>query len=146
MADEVGSGWVGRVEQILVGHGARVVRVAVDGTRVGAATALRAVVAGLDGAGWGGVVFLPGGAPVQELLALLQGLHDTDTGSDAGRVWVLTRGAVGTGRFDAPVDPVQALAWGLGVVAALEYPRLWGGLVDLPALWPEASRDAAAVA
>ncbi|GAB3056997.1 SDR family NAD(P)-dependent oxidoreductase [Micromonospora schwarzwaldensis] len=146
VADEVGSGWVGRVEQILVGHGARVVRVVVDGTRVGAATALRAVVAGLDGAGWGGVVFLPGGAPVQELLALLQGLHDTDTGSDAGRVWVLTRGAVGTGRFDAPVVPVQALAWGLGVVAALEYPRLWGGLVDLPALWPEASRDAAAVA
>ncbi|WP_431937516.1 SDR family NAD(P)-dependent oxidoreductase, partial [Micromonospora sp. RP3T] len=145
-ADEVGLGWVGRVEQILVGHGARVVRVAVDGTRVGVAAALRAVVAGLDGAGWGGVVFLPGGAPVPELLALLQGLRDADMGGEAGRVWVLTRGAVGTGRFDVPVDPVQALAWGLGVVAALEYPRLWGGLVDLPVVWPEASGDAAAVA
>ncbi|MEU7575977.1 beta-ketoacyl reductase, partial [Micromonospora sp. NPDC049240] len=144
--DDGGLGWVGLVEQVLVGHGARVVRVAVDGTRVGVAAALRAVVAGLDGAGWGGVVFLPGGAPVQGLLALLQGLHDIDTGSDAGRVWVLTRGAVGTGRFDVPADPVQALAWGLGVVAALEYPRLWGGLVDLPLSWPEASRDAAAVA
>ncbi|WP_460748394.1 SDR family NAD(P)-dependent oxidoreductase, partial [Micromonospora schwarzwaldensis] len=138
--------WVGRVEQILVGHGARVLLVAVDGTRVGAATALRA---GLDVSGLGGVVFLPGRAPVPELLALLQGLHDVDMGGDgglSGRVWVLTRGAVGTGRFDAPADPVQALAWGLGVVAALEYPRRWGGLVDLPALWPEASRDAAAVA
>ncbi|MGC4892116.1 beta-ketoacyl reductase, partial [Micromonospora sp. DT227] len=86
-----------------------------------------------------------------ELLALLQGLHDTDTdtGTDgagvSGRVWVLTRGAVGTGRFDAPVDPVQAQAWGLGVVAALEYPRVWGGLVDLPMSWPGGSREAAAV-
>ncbi|GHJ16092.1 hypothetical protein TPA0908_40870 [Micromonospora sp. AKA38] len=146
VADEGGLGWVGLVEQILVGHGARVVRVAVDGTRVGAAAALRA---GLDVSGLGGVVFLPGGAPVQGLLALLQGLHDADMGGDGGlwgRVWVLTRGAVGTGRFDVPADPVQALAWGLGVVAALEYPRLWGGLVDLPLSWPEASRDAAAVA
>ena len=146
VADEVGSGWVGRVEQILVGQGARVVRVAVDGTRVGVAAALRAVVAGPDGAGWGGVVFLPGRAPVPELLALLQGLQDIDMGGDAGRVWVFTRGAVGTGRFDVPADPVQALAWGLGVVAALEYPRLWGGLVDLPVVWPEGSRDAAVMA
>ncbi|WP_431937512.1 SDR family NAD(P)-dependent oxidoreductase, partial [Micromonospora sp. RP3T] len=145
-ADHGGSGWIGRVEQILVGHGARVVRIAVDGTRVGVAAALRAVVAGLDGAGLGGVVFLPGRAPAPELLALLQGLHDTDTGSDAGRVWVLTRGAVGTGRFDAPTDPVQAQAWGLGLVAALEYPRRWGGLVDLPTRWPDSPRDAAVAA
>ncbi|WP_405093739.1 SDR family NAD(P)-dependent oxidoreductase [Micromonospora sp. NBC_01392] len=139
------SEWVGLVEQVLVGHGARVVPVAVDGSRVGVAAALGAVVGGPDGGGWGGVVFLPGRAPVPELLALLQGLHDADMGSDAGRVWVFTRGAVGTGRFDAPVDPVQAQAWGLGVVAALEYPRVWGGLVDLPMSWPDGSRDAAAM-
>ncbi|WP_157857240.1 type I polyketide synthase [Streptomyces varsoviensis] len=30
-----------------------------------------------------------------------------------------------------PIDPVQAQIWGLGRVAALELPRLWGGLIDL---------------
>ncbi|WP_344610041.1 beta-ketoacyl reductase, partial [Streptomyces glaucus] len=34
---------------------------------------------------------------------------------------------------DDPVDPLQAALWGLGRVAALEYPDRWGGLVDLPA-------------
>ena len=28
--------------------------------------------------------------------------------------------------------PVQAALWGLGRVAALEMPRRWGGLIDLP--------------
>ncbi|MDL2082184.1 SDR family NAD(P)-dependent oxidoreductase, partial [Streptomyces sp. GXMU-J15] len=49
-----------------------------------------------------------------------------------GRVWVLTRGAVSVGRSDGAPDPAQAAVWGLGRVAALEYPDRWGGLIDLP--------------
>ncbi|MET7370902.1 type I polyketide synthase, partial [Streptomyces sp. NPDC005566] len=30
------------------------------------------------------------------------------------------------------VDPVQAAVWGLGRVAALEFPQRWGGMIDLP--------------
>ncbi|WP_435113860.1 SDR family NAD(P)-dependent oxidoreductase [Nocardiopsis synnemataformans] len=55
-----------------------------------------------------------------------------DSGVDAP-VWVVTRGAVSTGSADVLDSPVQALVWGLGRVAALEYPERWGGLVDLPA-------------
>ncbi|MCA2219496.1 type I polyketide synthase, partial [Jidongwangia harbinensis] len=49
-----------------------------------------------------------------------------------GRIWAVTRGAVTTGRSDGRVDPAQAAVWGLGRVAALEYPERWGGLIDLP--------------
>ncbi|MCA2219585.1 type I polyketide synthase, partial [Jidongwangia harbinensis] len=47
-------------------------------------------------------------------------------------VWCVTRGAVSTGRSDTLVDAAQASLWGLGRVAALEMPQLWGGLIDLP--------------
>ncbi|WP_269218783.1 type I polyketide synthase [Streptomyces clavuligerus] len=63
-------------------------------------------------------------------LALVQALGDA--GIDAP-LWWATRGAVSTGRADGPVSPAQNTAWGLGRVAALEHPRRWGGLVDLPA-------------
>ncbi|WP_405084867.1 SDR family NAD(P)-dependent oxidoreductase [Microbispora sp. NBC_01389] len=43
-------------------------------------------------------------------------------------LWVATRGAVAAG---SP-SPRQAAVWGLGLVAALEHPGRWGGLVDLP--------------
>ncbi|MEW1605496.1 SDR family NAD(P)-dependent oxidoreductase, partial [Streptomyces sp. NPDC093808] len=49
------------------------------------------------------------------------------------RVWALTRAAVSTAPADPPVDPEAAGIWGLGRVAALELPQLWGGLLDLPA-------------
>ncbi|MFI6093875.1 type I polyketide synthase [Streptomyces sp. NPDC051218] len=52
---------------------------------------------------------------------------------DPGPLWTLTAGAVGAGEDEAPVSPAQAAIWGLGRVAALEHPRHWGGLVDLPA-------------
>ncbi|MGW4502278.1 type I polyketide synthase, partial [Micromonospora sp. NPDC004336] len=63
-------------------------------------------------------------------LALTQALGDAGV---AAPLWCVSSGAVSTGRAD-PVDrPGQALAWGLGRVAALEHPDRWGGLVDLPA-------------
>ncbi|WFE60907.1 type I polyketide synthase [Micromonospora sp. WMMD712] len=70
-----------------------------------------------------------GEAGVAESLAVIQALNDCGVG---GRVWWVTRGAVSVGRSDAPVDPVASAVWGVGRVAALEEPRRWGGLVDLP--------------
>ncbi|MGW7533248.1 SDR family NAD(P)-dependent oxidoreductase [Amycolatopsis sp. NPDC054798] len=62
-------------------------------------------------------------------VALAQAL--TTIGSDA-RLWAVTRGAVSVGRGDTVSSTAQAAVWGLGRVAALEHPQLWGGLVDLP--------------
>ncbi|MFI5908317.1 type I polyketide synthase [Dactylosporangium sp. NPDC051541] len=61
-------------------------------------------------------------------LALLRELTARDS---RARLWCVTRGAVGVAGA-APVSPEQAQTWGLGRVAALEYPQRWGGLVDLP--------------
>jgi NAD(P)-dependent dehydrogenase (short-subunit alcohol dehydrogenase family)/acyl carrier protein len=62
--------------------------------------------------------------------ALLRALPEA--GIDAP-LWIATRAAVSVGGPDAsPPDPWQARLWGLGRVAALEYPQRWGGLVDLP--------------
>ncbi|MER5495204.1 type I polyketide synthase [Streptomyces sp. NPDC002490] len=64
-----------------------------------------------------------------QTVALLQALGDL--GADAP-LWCATRGAVSIGRSDRTGSPVQALVWGLGGVAGVEYPQRWGGLVDLP--------------
>jgi thioesterase domain-containing protein/NADP-dependent 3-hydroxy acid dehydrogenase YdfG len=62
-------------------------------------------------------------------LVLVQALGDAGIGA---KLWVLTSGAVAAGQGDQ-VRAVQAMAWGLGRVAAMEYPARWGGLIDLPA-------------
>ncbi|QKV91025.1 SDR family NAD(P)-dependent oxidoreductase [Streptomyces sp. NA02950] len=62
-------------------------------------------------------------------LALLQALGDT--GADIP-LWYATRGAVSVGGADPLDHPLQALTWGLGRIAAVEYPQRWGGLLDLP--------------
>nr|WP_051834122.1 type I polyketide synthase [Streptomyces sp. NRRL S-646] len=61
--------------------------------------------------------------------ALVQALGDAGV---AAPLWIATRGAVSTGRADRLAAPGQAQAWGLGRIAALEYPQRFGGLVDLP--------------
>ncbi|MFT2018190.1 type I polyketide synthase [Streptomyces sp. 796.1] len=63
-------------------------------------------------------------------LALVQALGEVAVDAP---LWCVTRGAVATAATDAPADLAQAQVWGLGRVAALEHPRRWGGLVDLPA-------------
>ncbi|MFF8000775.1 type I polyketide synthase [Streptomyces sp. NPDC007917] len=77
-------------------------------------------------------------------LALVQALDELEF---AGRLWCVTRGGVAVGQ-DGSVSPVQAQVWGLGRVVALEYPKRWGGLVDLPAAGEEGtpSRLAAVLA
>jgi acyl transferase domain-containing protein len=47
-------------------------------------------------------------------------------------LWLVTSGAVGTGPDDPVRRPVQAQAWGLGVVLGLEEDDRLCGLVDLP--------------
>ncbi|GFJ80797.1 hypothetical protein Phou_049770 [Phytohabitans houttuyneae] len=51
----------------------------------------------------------------------------------AAPLWCLTQGAVAVLPGDPTPAPAQAHTWGLGRTAALEQPRLWAGLVDLPA-------------
>ncbi|OBA76806.1 polyketide synthase [Mycobacterium sp. 1554424.7] len=46
-------------------------------------------------------------------------------------IWVITRGAQRVTAADQ-VSPAQSCLWGFGRAAALEHPRLWGGLADLP--------------
>ncbi|WP_322619943.1 type I polyketide synthase [Streptomyces acidicola] len=47
-------------------------------------------------------------------------------------VWAVTRSAVAVTAGEPLTRPDQAQIWGFGRTAALELPRLWGGLVDLP--------------
>ncbi|MGM1064046.1 type I polyketide synthase [Saccharothrix sp. Mg75] len=63
-------------------------------------------------------------------LSLVQELSAREFG---GPLWTLTRQAVATGPHEAPSSALQATLWGFGRAAALEHPRLWGGLVDVPA-------------
>ncbi|MGO4427073.1 beta-ketoacyl reductase, partial [Streptomyces sp. MCAF7] len=60
---------------------------------------------------------------------LVQALGDAGIESP---LWAATRGAVSVSRSDTAPSPAQAAVWGLGRVAALEYPGRWGGLIDLP--------------
>ncbi|MEV0331086.1 SDR family NAD(P)-dependent oxidoreductase, partial [Micromonospora echinospora] len=120
------------VAEGLAAYGAEVRTIRLDPTalsRDDVAERLRAAVT--DPGDLAGVVSLlsPAGAGVGEALAVVQALGDCGTG---GRVWWVTRGAVSVGKADELMDPVGAAVWGLGRVAALEQPRRWGGLVDLP--------------
>ncbi|WP_308370221.1 type I polyketide synthase, partial [Streptomyces sp. McG3] len=65
-------------------------------------------------------------------LATLALLRDLGRHSHDAPLWSATRGAVSTGADDRLPHPEQAPAWGVGRVAALEYPERWGGTVDLP--------------
>ncbi|HEU5473401.1 MAG TPA: SDR family NAD(P)-dependent oxidoreductase [Actinophytocola sp.] len=82
----------------------------------------------------GVVLFAGDEAGLNSAVLLTQAMADAETGAP---LWCATRGAVSVGRSDQPADPAQAAIWGLGRVAALELPRHWGGLVDLPEVLDE---------
>ncbi|MGW9432217.1 SDR family NAD(P)-dependent oxidoreductase, partial [Streptomyces decoyicus] len=84
-------------------------------------------LAALDERPWHATGTLPAGLVL--MTSLLHALGDA--GIDAP-LWCATRGAVSVNRSDALDHPTQAMAWGLGRIAAFEYPQRWGGLVDLP--------------
>ncbi|MFD0342972.1 acyltransferase domain-containing protein, partial [Streptomyces sp. NPDC127117] len=68
----------------------------------------------------------PGLAATLELVRKLGG-----AGVEAP-LWCLTQGAVSTGTSDPLRNAAQTQVWGLGRVVALEHPKRWGGLIDLP--------------
>ncbi|MFE3329810.1 SDR family NAD(P)-dependent oxidoreductase [Streptomyces sp. NPDC059176] len=84
-------------------------------------------LAALDERPWTATESLPSGLVL--MTSLLQALGTA--GIDAP-LWCATRGAVSVNRAEAVDRPVQAMAWGLGRIAAFEYPQRWGGLIDLP--------------
>ncbi|MEV4742845.1 type I polyketide synthase, partial [Streptomyces sp. NPDC049555] len=121
----------------LRGHGARFAQLLVDGTD---RAALAEQLAQFPHAA--GIVSLlpladrPGHEPGDALptgltasILLHQALDDAGL---TAPLWTLTRGAVTTGPADPLTAPLQAAAWGLGRVAALESPHRRGGLIDLP--------------
>ncbi len=78
--------------------------------------------------------------PLPDAPGLTCGLAATDaltrvvvTRTGAAMLRIVTRGAVAAHTADAAPDPLQAAVWGYGRAVALEHPRRWGGLVDLPA-------------
>ncbi|MEU8194971.1 type I polyketide synthase [Microbispora amethystogenes] len=97
---------------------------------------------GASSAGVGGVVSLlalddrpdPRHAEISRglsaTLTLVQALGDAALDAP---LWLLTRGAVGTGSTDPIESPAQEQIWAIGRSVALERPRSWGGLIDLPA-------------
>ncbi|KIF79663.1 hypothetical protein QR77_03260, partial [Streptomyces sp. 150FB] len=106
------------VDHALGAHGARVRRVHspddVRGTRPA------------------GLVSLLADGPLADTLELVR------AGADAP-LWCLTRGSVAVDDTDRVPAPEQGAVWGLGRTAALEHPRGWGGLVDLPEKLDEAA-------
>jgi acyl transferase domain-containing protein len=113
--------------QVLAGGGAQVVTVQACLDRRMLADTLRAVAgAGAGGQETAGVALV---GTATQTLVLVQALGDAGIGA---KLWVLTCGAVTAGE-SGPVSVAQAQVWGLGRVAALEHPRRWGGLVDVPA-------------
>jgi acyl transferase domain-containing protein/surfactin synthase thioesterase subunit/acyl carrier protein len=65
-------------------------------------------------------------------LAILQALAETRSAGAAGRrLWLVTANTQNTTGDNQHVDAVQAPLWGLGRTIAIEYPAIWGGLIDL---------------
>ncbi|MEI6704839.1 MAG: SDR family NAD(P)-dependent oxidoreductase, partial [Deltaproteobacteria bacterium] len=74
-----------------------------------------------------GLISLP--QQLADMSALIAGLGEQLTLSEGIKLWLLTKEA-------APVEntmpnPLQAAFQGIGRAAALEYPQIWGGMVDL---------------
>ncbi|MER8188388.1 SDR family NAD(P)-dependent oxidoreductase [Kitasatospora sp. NPDC094015] len=127
LAAPAGDPFAADCAQALAGHGAEVLTLAVPDT------AGRAELAQLLAAPADGVLSLL--TDPAQLLALVQAHGDADLGRP---LWCATRGAVAAAGRPV-VRPEAARLWGLGMVAALEQPRGWGGLVDLPDTLDEAS-------
>ncbi|WP_406238390.1 type I polyketide synthase [Nocardia sp. NBC_01009] len=62
-------------------------------------------------------------------VSLIQALGDEGVGAP---LWILTNEAVSVADDDLPIDPGQALYWGLGRVVLWEHADRWGGLIDVP--------------
>lgn len=75
-------------------------------------------------------------------LFLIQALAEARSlGRFAPKLWIVTRHAQNPDGNPHAVEAIQAPLWGLGRVVPLEYPQMWGGLIDLPAAEPDQSDD-----
>ncbi|MFE9122401.1 type I polyketide synthase [Streptomyces sp. NPDC007172] len=137
--------WSAAAERALTTGGAQVTVVRVPQATATDRPALTELLRQHDATAWDGALSLlaaagqpePTDAATQPDLAtlalrtavLLQAL---DGANSTATVWAATHGAVTTTPSEPAADPAQASVWGLGRVAALEYPQTWGGLIDLP--------------
>ncbi|MDQ2958249.1 MAG: acyltransferase domain-containing protein, partial [Actinomycetota bacterium] len=143
---DTGSEHAVRAAAGLRGHGATVVPLAIDATRCGrdeVARLLREAIADGPLAGVLSLLALDQAAHPAEpvisvglagTLALVQAVEDA--GVDAP-LWCATSLAISVSDDELLANPGQTPVWGLGRVVALEQPRRWGGLIDLPADWDE---------
>ncbi|MFJ5265001.1 type I polyketide synthase [Streptomyces sp. NPDC088387] len=133
--------WADACDRMLRERGAEVVRLTVDTTtaHTGLSTQLASALA--DGPVLAGALSLLAldqdahpdhPALTRGTLATLALLRDLGRHAPSPPLWSTTRGAVSTGADDPLTHPEQAPAWGVGRVAALEYPERWGGTIDLP--------------
>jgi acyl transferase domain-containing protein/acyl carrier protein len=67
---------------------------------------------------------------ITSMLTTLEALQANGDHESAAPVWWITAGGVAVDESEA-LDADQAQAWGLGRVAGLELPALWGGLIDV---------------
>ncbi|GAA3354674.1 hypothetical protein GCM10017744_013700 [Streptomyces antimycoticus] len=136
--DSSGDTMVAAVTAALRDHGAEAIVFAPDTTPPDDEAGARRMSEAVAGQPVAGVLSLPavepptedGGGP-----ALAPTLDVFETLRRAGieaPVWLATRGGVGVDLGDPMSRPEQARFWGLGGALAIERPRWWGGLVDLP--------------
>ncbi|QLE49244.1 type I polyketide synthase [Nostoc sp. C057] len=64
------------------------------------------------------------------VLHLIQALASRQQ-SISARLWLVTQGTQVIGEHSGEIAIAAAPLWGLGGVIAMEYPEIWGGLVDL---------------
>ncbi|WP_373431704.1 type I polyketide synthase [Streptomyces achromogenes] len=76
------------------------------------------------------LAFAASAGPVVGALNVLRALAVART--PGVRLWALTQGAVAVGRTERVTRASHNAVWGLGRVAALEHPDVWGGTIDLP--------------
>ncbi|MDH6145477.1 acyl transferase domain-containing protein/acyl carrier protein, partial [Kitasatospora sp. GP30] len=122
----------------LRGHGADVLPVYLDGSGIDRPTLADRLAAAGEVSGVLSLLALTSDGPsgpeqwpgLVGTTVLLQALDDVAV---AGRLWVLTQGAVSVDETNPLTRPEHAQLWGLGAAAAQEYPERWGGLIDLPA-------------
>ncbi|MFE9122402.1 type I polyketide synthase [Streptomyces sp. NPDC007172] len=142
--------WTDAVEEVLGGRGADVHTVVVDAAGIDReefAERLRKEAAGGETAGVLSLLAVDeephavrGGVSrgLAATVTLVQALHAADLGAP---LWLAGRSAVTVGGADPAPRYGQAALWGLGRVVAVEYPALWGGLVDLPGTPDERALD-----
>jgi acyl transferase domain-containing protein/thioesterase domain-containing protein len=127
----------------LAGRGGRVRLIALEGELDRARIAAELAAVRAQSIGVGGVLslFALDESPHSGNEAVSRGLVHTlilaqawaEHGTDAP-LWCVTQGAVSVDGSDPLRSTRQAMVWGLGRVFALEHPKRWGGLIDLPAL------------